>query len=110
MGNEVLDAAEKMISSEGALSSRLTHDETLRGSALALACNYYVNTIVKDGELYREMVRDNRVLKPATYMGVLEVAMSFEAFLRGDLEETADSVVEDPPEGSATEGPSAEVR
>lgn len=73
----------------------LTHDETIRGSALAIACRYYTETIVKDGDLYREMMRDNRVLKPATYIGVLEVALSFEAFLRGDLNRTANAIVEE---------------
>ncbi len=76
-------------------TSELTHDETLRGTALSLACKYYVETIVKDGDLYREMVRDNRVLKPATYMGVLEVAMSFEAFISGELQRAADGVTTD---------------
>ena len=83
--------AENPVSIEG---SRLTHDETIRGSALAIACRYYTETIVKDGDLYREMVRDNRVLKPATYIGVIEVALSFEAFLRGDLARTADAILE----------------
>lgn len=73
----------------------LTHDENLRGTALALACRYYVETIVKDGDLYREMVRDNRVLKPATYRGVIEVATSFESFIRGELKQTADAVLQD---------------
>lgn len=73
----------------------LTHDETLRANALALACRYYVETIVKDGDLYREMVRDNKVLKPATYVGVLEVACSFEAFIAGELRSTAAKVVGD---------------
>lgn len=83
--------AENPITTEG---TGLTHDETLRGSALAIACRYYTATIVKDGDLYREMMRDNKVLKPATYIGVLEVALSFEAFLRGDLERTAAAIVE----------------
>jgi hypothetical protein len=73
----------------------LNHDERLRGNALALACRYYVETIVKDGDLYREMVRDNRVLKPATYLGVIEVAFSFEAFIRGELHRDVDSVTTD---------------
>lgn len=73
----------------------MTHDENLRANALALACRYYVETIVKDGDLYREMVRDNRVLKPATYCGVIEVAFAFEAFIRGELQKTADAVLKD---------------
>ena len=71
----------------------LTHDETLRANALALACRYYVETIVKDGDLYREMVRDNKVLKPATYVGVIEVAWSFDAFIRGELTKDAAAIV-----------------
>ena len=78
--------------------NRLSHDENLRGTALSLACRYYVETIVKDGDLYREMVRDNRVLKPATYVGVIDVACSFEMFIRGELRKDADAVV-----GDATE-------
>ena len=73
----------------------MTHDENLRANALALACRYYVETIVKDGDLYREMVRDNKVLKPATYFGVLEVACAFEAFIRGELKATADAVLKE---------------
>ncbi len=72
----------------------LTHPEQLRCAALSLACRYYVETIVKDGDLYREMVRDNRVLKPATYMGVLEVACSFLDFITGDLLRTLDEISE----------------
>ena len=74
-------------------TSPMTHDENLRANALALACRYYVETIVKDGDLYREMVRDNRVLKPATYCGVIEVAFAFEAFIKGELKRTADAVM-----------------
>ena len=77
-------------------AGKLSHDEMLRASALSIACRYYTETIVKDGDLYRGMMRDNRVLKPATYIGVLEVALSFEAFMRGDLERTADAIVEQP--------------
>jgi hypothetical protein len=75
--------------------SQLNHDETLRATALSLACKYYVETIVKDGDLYREMVRDNKVLKPATYMGVVEVAFNFEAFLNGELRKDLDAITED---------------
>jgi hypothetical protein len=76
-------------------SASLTHDETLRANALALACRYYVETIVKDGDLYREMVRDNKVLKPATYVGVIEVACSFEMFIAGELRKDAAKIVGD---------------
>jgi hypothetical protein len=74
--------------------SPLTHDENLRANALSLACRYYVETIVKDGDLYREMVRDNRVLKPATYIKVVEVAFAFEAFISGELKATTDELLE----------------
>jgi hypothetical protein len=70
----------------------LDHDETLRATALSLACKYYVETIVKDGELYREMVRDNKVLKPSTYLGVLEVAINFEAFISGQIKRDAEAI------------------
>lgn len=94
---EYEDATERLTQQPIELSSHLTHDECIRGSALSIACRYYVETIVKDGELYREMVRDNKVLKPATYVGVIEVAMAFEAYLRGDLKKTVDEVVQDNP-------------
>lgn len=87
------------------LSAGLTHDETLRGSALSIACRYYTETIVKDGDLYREMVRDNKVLKAATYIGVIEVAMAFESFLRGELKATADAVVQEASETTDSESP-----
>ena len=73
---------------------QLSHDETLRANALALACKYYVETIVKDGNLYREMMRENRVLKPATYMGVIEVAFNFEAYLSGELKKDLAAITE----------------
>ena len=92
--------AENPIQLEG---QRLTHNETIRGSALAIACRYYTDTIVKDGELYREMVRDGKVLKPATYIGVIEVALAFEAFMRGDLRRTVDAIVESPGDQPLTE-------
>jgi hypothetical protein len=75
-------------------TSPMNHDENLRANALALACRYYVETICKEGDLYREMIRDNRVLKPATYCGVIEVAFAFEAFIKGELKKTADEVLE----------------
>jgi len=81
------------LSSPDISKSELTHDETLRANALALACRYYVETICKDGDLYRELIRDNKVLKPATYVAVIEVACSFEMFIRGELNKTADAVV-----------------
>ncbi len=80
------------LTKEHITTSELTHDETLRATALSLACKYYVETIVKDGDLYREMVRDNRVLKPATYLAVIEVAFAFEAFLSGELKKDVESI------------------
>lgn len=73
--------------------SGLTHDENLRANSLALACRYYVETICKDGDLYREMIRDNKVLKPATYCGVLEVAFAFEVYIRGELKRDAENIL-----------------
>jgi hypothetical protein len=83
------------IAEHGMEPSILTHDEHLRGAALSLACKYYVETIVKDGNLYREMMRDNRVLKPATYMGVIEVAFNFESYLSGELKKDLAAIVEE---------------
>jgi hypothetical protein len=97
MGKKTKQLSETMrdIETYGINASPLTHGETLRGSALALACKYYVETIVKDGNLYREMVRDNKVLKPATYMGVIEVAFNFEAFLSGELQKDLAAITEE---------------
>lgn len=95
LGNEM--------ASEHITPSTLTHDENLRAAALSLACKYYVETIVKDGDLYREMVRDNRVLKPATYMGVLEVAYSFEMFINSELKRAADGATTDVDELTKTD-------
>lgn len=95
------DCATQMLESNAPLAGTLTHDETVRGSALSLACRYYTETIVKDGDLYREMVRDNKVLKPATYGGVIEVALSFEAFLRGEFTRQLDEAVMDNPSAPA---------
>jgi hypothetical protein len=72
----------------------LTHEELIRCQALAQACRYYVETIVKSGDLYRELVRDNRVLKPATYFGVIQVAWAFEGFISGDLRKHAEAVTQ----------------
>ena len=66
MSKTTQECAETLAESPRDLGEGLTHDETLRGSALSLACRYYVETIVKNGDLYREMVRDNKVRKPAT--------------------------------------------
>jgi transcriptional antiterminator Rof (Rho-off) len=89
----MLQLGEERLAQEDVGTSPMTHDENLRANALALACRYYVETICKDGDLYREMIRDNRVLKPATYIGVIEVACSFEMFIRGELKKDADAVV-----------------
>lgn len=74
----------------------LTHDEQVRGAALSIACRYYTDTIVKDGNLYRELIRDGKVLKPATYTGVIEVAMAFELFILGKLRHDAAEIAESP--------------
>lgn len=92
-------AAEKLVRGEP-----LTHDEQLRGTALALAAKYYVETIVKDGDLYREMMRENKVLKPATYCGVIEVAIAFEAFLRGEIQRDDPTEVAQPPKEEGGNG------
>lgn len=91
----MLQLGEEKLSQEDVGTSPMTHNENLRANALALACRYYVETICKDGDLYREMIRDNRVLKPATYCGVIEVAFAFEAFIRGELTKTTDEILED---------------
>lgn len=88
LGNEVSSEHINLSQADGDLS----HDERLRATALSLACRYYVETIVKDGELYREMIRDNRALKPATYLGVIEVAISFEAFINGEIKRDAEAI------------------
>ena len=95
MNKKSMQQLGKELAEEHIAPTPLSHDETLRATALSLACRYYVETIVKDGDLYREMVRDNRVLKPATYMGVLEVAMSFEAFINGEIKKAADGATTD---------------
>lgn len=102
MKKSMLQLGEEKLSREDIGTSPMTHDENLRANALALACRYYVETIVKDGDLYREMVRDNKVLKPATYVGVIEVACSFEMFIRGELKRDAGAVVGDAMEFEAT--------
>lgn len=94
---DMIQSAEELSKNPISIEHQLTHDETVRASALSIACRYYVETIVKDGELYREMVRENRVLKPATYVGVIEVAIAFEAYLRGELKATQEAIVEGEP-------------
>lgn len=87
------DFIKKIDDNKADVFGRLTHDETIRATALAQACGYYVQTICKDGNMYRELVRDNKVLKPATYIGVIETAISFEWYLRGDLKTTAEAIM-----------------
>ncbi len=91
----MLQLGEELAEGDVRKKSQLTHDENLRANALSLACRYYVETIVKDGDMYRELVRDNRVLKPATYCGVIEVAFAFEAFIRGELKKDVDAILHD---------------
>ena len=93
MAKKSMLALGEELTEKDCVTTSLTHDETLRANALALACRYYVETIVKDGDLYREMVRDNKVLKPATYVGVIEVACSFEMFIAGQLKKDVAEVV-----------------
>lgn len=62
-----------------------THDEKLRMAALGFACRYYLESIVKDGELYREMVRNDVVLKPCSVEALLECAFGMEMFISGKL-------------------------
>jgi hypothetical protein len=93
MKKSMTQLGEEKLAQEDIGTSPMTHDENLRANALALACRYYVETIVKDGDLYREMVRDNRVLKPATYCGVIDVASAFEMFIRGELKKVTDEIL-----------------
>lgn len=100
----------KEIAEDHITPATLTHDESLRATALSLACRYYVETIVKDGDLYREMVRDNRVLKPATYLAVLDVAFAFEVFINGELTKTADGATTDVDELTESDRSTADAK
>ena len=64
----------------------LTKDEKLRCAALTMAINYYIETICKDAALYTAMTMKGDTLKPATYDGVVAVALRFEAYLAGKIE------------------------
>lgn len=48
----MMQLGEEKLAAEDVGTSPMNHDENLRANALALACRYYVETIVKDGDLY----------------------------------------------------------
>jgi hypothetical protein len=82
----MLQLGEEKLAQEDVGTSPMTHDENLRANALALACRYYVETICKDGDLYREMVRDNKVLKPASVDDLKRKQESFVADIKPFIE------------------------
>jgi len=73
----------------------LTKDEKMRCAALTMAINYYIETICKDAALYTAMTMKGDTLKPATYDGVVAVALRFEAYLAGKIKEPALSLPEE---------------
>lgn len=74
---------------------RLTRDDALRSAALVMALRYHLDTIVRDGELYREMSRDsNHKWKTTAPQQVVDAAVIFEAYLRGDLGEMMEVTVD----------------
>lgn len=75
----------------------LTKVEKLRCAALTMAINYYIETICKDAALYTAMTMKGDTLKPATYDGVVAVALRFEDYLTGKIKEPALPKTEDHP-------------
>lgn len=67
----------------GSISLDLSNDHKIRVTALMLATKYYDGTIVKDGEMYKQMVQvERKNLRPAHYTGVVSAAIAFEHYIK----------------------------
>lgn len=61
----------------------LTKEEKLRATALMLAIKYHADTIVTDAPMYKALVKNQAHLEPSTVHKVVDIAMQFDDFLRG---------------------------
>lgn len=59
----------------------LTHHEKRRTTALMMAINYYLNSVIKDAAMYDALRRDGRKLATMNVAACVEVAVQFECFI-----------------------------
>lgn len=71
----------------------LTHEEGIRATALAMAVRYHGDTIVKDGQMYQQFKLEGKNMQPTAPLLILQIAMDFERYLRGDYAALADQIV-----------------
>ena len=74
-------------------SLNLTKDEQIRSMALAMAVSYHKETIVKDGQMYQAMTAQGKNLRPTAPIQVIDAALVFEGYLRGEYNEFVASMV-----------------
>lgn len=90
---ETADAAGQQIAPIMDASLSLTKDEQIRSMALAMAVSYHKETIVKDGQLYQAMKSAGTNLRQTAPIQVIDAALVFEGYLRGEYNEFVASMV-----------------
>lgn len=71
----------------------LTHEEALRATALVMAIRYHSDAVIKDGAMYQQKKLDGSNIEPTSTTLVLQWAIDFERYLRGDYAEMVDQLV-----------------
>jgi len=69
------------------LDLELNREEKLRVTALMFAIRQYTDFIIKDADMYNAIVMRNGTIKPASTNSVVNMAIEFHQFLRGDFVE-----------------------
>lgn len=69
------------------MSLDLNKDEKLRATALMMAVSYHKETIVKDGGMYQTMKANGTNLRASAPTQVIDAAVVFEGYLRGQYNE-----------------------
>ncbi len=65
----------------------------VRMTALMMSVKYHAETTIKDGQLYQQIKLENKPIETLTNSKVLQTAIEFERYLRGDYAEMADKLV-----------------
>jgi len=71
----------------------LTGEQSIRSMALMMAVKYHSDSIVKDAGMYQQYKAEGKNMQPTSTLVVLQHAMEFERYLRGDYAELANSLI-----------------
>lgn len=68
-------------------------DTMIRMAALGMAVRYCGDNVIKDGTMYQQLKLDGKPIKEGSHDLVLQSAVAFERYLRGDYQDLVDELV-----------------